>query len=388
VRKAWVRAERDSEVRQAARAWRKAGAIDDRALAAVEELFPAPWPNPTPVWSVLAFFFVSFAVVGLLAAIASANAGHAIATVAFLQAVLLAVAAESLRPSVSGAASASGTAAAFWSVTCLMIASADATHWGKRSVTLLLIVGAVAWAAAAWRWGYPVFAVFSSAFFFLFLARFAPGRALWFVLGSALAAACVPLLDRPSLPPSHRRSAAGTLAVCLIAVYVAVNPYSVDRDIVESIAFSHVPAAGPASFLRVPAALAIVVLPLFLLAWGIRSRRVLLLDLAIVFTALSLATLRYYVHIAPLWAVLAVSGAGLIGLALSVHRWLDRAPGRQRRGFTGDALFENEDRQQALGAVGAALTLAPGARSAPKPEPGAFQGGGGVSGGGGSSESF
>jgi hypothetical protein len=386
VRKAWVRAERDSEVRQAARALRSAGSIDERALSAAEELFPAPWPEPTLLWGALAFFFVTLAAAGLFAAIASAS--HSVGSVAFLMAVVLAATAEKLRPSHSGPTSASGAAAAFWSVICLMIGSADAASWGNRSLTLLLIVGTVAWAAAAWRWGYPAFAVFSAAFFFLFLARFAQGRALWLVLGSVLAAACVPLLDRASLAPSHRRSAAGVLAVCLVAVYVAANPYSVERDIVESIAVSHVPATGSATGASVPAALGAAVLPVFLFAWGIRSRRALLLDLGIVFATLSLITLRYYVHIAPLWAILTFAGAGLIGLALSLHRWLDRAPGRERRGFTADVLFENDDKQQALGTVATAMTLAPDSRSAPEPAPGAFRGGGGASGGGGSSQGF
>jgi hypothetical protein len=388
VKKAWVHAERDSEVRQAARAWRKAGAIDDRALARAEELFPAPWPDPTLVWRVLAFFFVSFAVGAVFASIVSAWHEHSVAAAAFVLAVLLAAAAEGLRPSESGAASASGAAAAFWSVTCLLIGSWDAAGWHDRGLTILLAVGAVAWAAAAWRWGYPAFALFSSASFFLFLARFAGGRALWFVLGAALAAACVPLLDRPALAPSARRSAAGALAVCLTAVYVAVNPYSLEQDVVESIAHPGASAVGRSAAVYTLAALGVVILPLFLLAWGIRSRRALIVDLAAVFTALSLATLRYYMHIEPIWAVLAVAGAGSIALALLLHRWLDRAPGRERRGFTADALFESEDKQQALGTVGTALALAPDAGGPPKPEPGAFQGGGGVSGGGGSSESF
>ncbi len=387
MRRAWVRAERDSEVRQAARAWRKAGATDDLGLAKAEELFPAPWPQPTLVWRVLAFFFVSFAVIGLFAAIAMASQGHAIAGVAFLFAGVLAIAVEGLRPSASGLAAASAGAAAYWSITCLLIGTADATKWGERSLTPLLIVGAVAWAAAAWQWGYPIFALFSSAFFFLLLARASAGRALWLVLGLAVAAACVPFLDRPALAPSHRRSAAAVLVAALAAVYVAVNLYSVDRHAVESIAKWNGPESVPAAW-RALSALATAVFPVGVIAWGIRSRRTLVLDLGLVSAGLSLATLRYYVHIAPLWAVLAISGILLIGLALSVHRWLDRAPGRERRGFTADALFENEDKQQALGTVGTALTLAPDARPVAEPAPGAFQGGGGASGGGGSSESF
>lgn len=388
MKRAWVRAERDSEVRQAARAWKKAGVIDDAGLAKVEELFPVPWPDPTIVWRVLAFVFVSFAVIGSFVALALASQGHVIAGVAFVLAAVLAVIGEGLRPSASGPTSASGAAAGFWSVTCLIIGTADLGHWGDRSVMPLLIVGTAAWAAAAWRWGYPAFAVLSSVFFFLLLARAEQGRALWLVAGAALAAACVPLLDRRALSPSHRRSAACVLAVSLIAVYAAVNPFSLDWRLVEAISSPHALAQGQPSFLRAPAAVGAAVLPLFLLVWGIRSRRTLLIDLGIVFAASSLATLRYYVHLAPLWTVLTAAGAALIGLALWLHRSFDRAPGRERRGFTADALFEDEDRQQALGVAAAAFTLTPEARSAPRPEPGAFQGGGGASGGGGSSQGF
>src|SRR5262249_18217345 len=51
VKTSWVQAERDREVRQAARAWHKAGVIDDGALSAIEALYPAPWPNVPPLWS-------------------------------------------------------------------------------------------------------------------------------------------------------------------------------------------------------------------------------------------------------------------------------------------------------------------------------------------------
>jgi hypothetical protein len=385
VKAAWVQAQREDEVRQAARAWRRAGAIDDSALAAIEALYPAPWPSPSLGWSALVFFFVSLATLGLFAAIVSTS--HAVATVAFLFAAVLAFAADRLRAAASSAAAAGGAAAGFWSVACLLIGVGDSTGWGGSAATACLLIGAAAWAAASWRWGYPVFAVFSSVFFFLFLARFLPGRVLWIALGAALAAVCAPLLDRKALAPSHRRSAAAVLAVALVAVYVAVNSYSLDRLVVESIVDLNPPAAHPSPAVKALAALATAVSPAFLLGWGIRTRRTLLLDLGIAFAALSLATLRYYVHIAPLWAILTAAGAGLIGLALSVLRWLIRSPGRERRGFTPDPLFEHEERQQALGALGA-LALAPEARTPAAAEPGAFRGGGGTSGGAGSTGSF
>ena len=388
MRAAWIRAERDAEVRQAARAWRKADAIGERELAAIEGLFPAAWADPSLLWSILAFVFVSFAAVGLFAALLTLTMWDEWGTIAFLLAVPLTVSAELLRPSPSGASAASGAAAAFWTVVCLLIGTADALSSNEHGLTIVLLAGAAAWALAAWRWGYFVFAVFSSVFFFLSLARLEQGRVLWLVLGAALAAACLPGLDRRALAPSHRCCAAAVFAVSLVAIYVALNLYSLDKQVVESVALARWNRpAGASEGGRTASALATAAFPVFLLAWAIRSRRILVLNLGIVFAALSLATLRYYIHIAPLWAVLTVAGAGLIGLALFIHRWLSRSPGRQRRGFTADALFEDDQRHQALGLIGA-LALTPQARGPSPDEPGAFTGGGGSSGGAGTSGSF
>jgi hypothetical protein len=137
---------------------------------------------------------------------------------------------------------------------------------------------------------------------------------------------------------------------------------------------------------RTLSAIATGVFPLFVLGWGIRTRRTLLLDAGIVSAALSLVTLRFYVHLAPLWVILSVAGSGVILLALCVHGWLARSPGREAGGFTAEPLFEDKDARQALGAVGA-LSLTPEARIAPA-DPGKFSGGGGGFGGAGSSGTF
>jgi len=379
-----VRAERNGEVRQAAHSWREANAIDEAALSAIEALYSAAWPNPGLLWGVLLFFFVTFFVGALLA---SVGILHQVEVTAFLLSGGLAFAADRLRPSASTVKAAAGGGAAFWSVVCLLIGTAEAIGSGERTWTLLLLVGAAAFAAGAWRWGYPAFAFFAGLFFFLLLARFPPGRALWLVLGAALAAACAPFLDRPALAPSHRRGAAAVLAVSLAAVYAAVNLYAFDRRIVESVSSTGWSTPhSPAATVRFLAAIATAVFPLFVLGWGIRARRTLLLDAGIVSAVLSIATLRFYVHIAPLWAVLSVAGCGLILLPLGVHRWLAQSPGWQRGGFTAEPLFEDKERQQTLGALGA-LSLSPQARSA-SPEPGRFSGGGGSFGGGGSSGTF
>lgn len=383
MRAAWVRGERDGEVREAARSWHEADAIDGVALSAIEALYPAAWPRLSLLWGVLLFFFVTLFVSGLLVTLATA---HLVEATAFALAGGLAFAADRLRQSVSAVGAAAGAAAALWSVVCLLIGAGDAMGWGTRNSTALLLVGAAAWAIAAWHFGYPAFAAFSAVSFFLYLASFPPGRALWLAVGAAVAAACAPLLDRPALAPSHRRGAASVLAVSLAAVYAAVNIYSLDHHLIEKSSAGWIAQVAPSEGFRVLAAAATAVFPLLVLGWGIRSRRPLLLDAGIVSAALSLATLRFYVHIAPLWVILSVAGGGLILAALGVHRWLSRAPRRERSGFTAEALFEDREKRQALGAIGA-LALSPEART-PSPEQGRFSGGGGSFGGGGSSGTF
>jgi uncharacterized membrane protein YgcG len=104
-----------------------------------------------------------------------------------------------------------------------------------------------------------------------------------------------------------------------------------------------------------------------------------------VLLALSLVTLRHYVHLAPLWVVLTLAGAALVGLALAAERTLRRAPGGEIAGFTADPLFADERRAQALQIVPVVAAFTPAATVA---EGEGFAGGGGKFGGGGASEKF
>jgi hypothetical protein len=387
MKAAWVKAERDSEVREAARAWRRSGAIDEATLAAIEARYPGPWPSSSALWSTLAFVFVTIAVLGVFVFLGSGF--RSVGPVSFLLAAGLPLVTERLRASPSAAAAASGGAAAYWAVACLTVGIADAFHFGEGAATPALLAGALAFGAGAWRWGYPAFAAFSASYGFLLFARFPGGRLVWLLAGCLLSAACLPLLDRPGIAPSHRRCAGAALATALAAVYAAVNLYSLDHRLIEALVDWRPRTALLPPALRTASALATAVFPAALLAWGILSRRRLLLDLGAVSAAFSLVTLRTYVHLAPLWTLLSAAGAALIGLALGLHRWLARSPDRQRGGFTGDALFEDQDRQNTVAVAAAALTLGPEPKgSAPAAEPGAFRGGGGVSGGAGSSGSF
>jgi hypothetical protein len=101
----------------------------------------------------------------------------------------------------------------------------------------------------------------------------------------------------------------------------------------------------------------------------------------------SLVTLRFYVHVAPLWIVLLASGGAAVAVGMLLNRYLASGPGRERHGFTAEPLFGEGSRARVIEA-GLGMALAPGSTpSGTPPKPG-FEGAGGGFGGGGASEKF
>jgi hypothetical protein len=181
------------------------------------------------------------------------------------------------------------------------------------------------------------------------------------------------------------------LLASLIGIYLACNRYSFDERWIEELRHRATdPEPGrPWPLLPVLSAIATALVPIAVLAWGIRGRRSLLLDLGILLSAASLVTLRAYVHLAPLWVVLAGSGTLLTGISLAISRALRRAPGGELLGFTAEPLFTSDRAQLALQAIASAAALAP--REAPAAsgaDSNRFSGGGGSGGGAGASDRF
>src|SRR5262249_2228451 len=105
----------------------------------------------------------------------------------------------------------------------------------------------------------------------------------------------------------------------------------------------------------------------------------------IVLVGLSIVTLRYFVHIAPLWVVLTISGAAVVVLASWLGRALRRAPDGEIGGLTAHGVFSGERRQRGV-AIGPGITpFTP--PSTPLAEEKGYAGGGRF-GGGGASERF
>jgi hypothetical protein len=387
---AWERA---AEVREAAEGWLRAGTIDRSTHAAVLNAYPDPCVTPSAVWRILTAVMVTAVMLCTLGAVwIAAQPGEAgLSLLLFVFAAMSLVATERLEASPRLARRGAAGATSFWACVFLLAALGLFLHEGlgiraERALDVVLLASALVWAAGCWRWGNPLFAGLSAVSLFVLLGRLPLGRVLWVVAGSALAGLAARRSDDAAWAPSHRRAAMILLVAGVMAVYVAVNVYSLDEHLLEGLRGFAPTRTAPPPGLFVVTAIATAVLPLVILVWAVMSRRTLLLDAGIVLLALSLVTLRHYVHVAPLWVALTASGALLIALALVVERALRRSPGGERAGFTADALFSDE-RRHLLQTVPVVAAFTPAAPAAAAEEKG-FTGHGGTFGGGGASEKF
>lgn len=385
--------ERAAEVHAAARGWRRAGAIDEATQERIREAFPDPCVTPGAVWRVLTGGMVAAIVLCTFAAAALGlwRSSTAIQILLLLWGAACLVATDvleasprSARRGAAGATSALGVGFFLLGLGLVLVESTRLP--GDDVVDVLLVAAVLTCGLAAWRWGSPLFAGLGGGALFCSLARLPHGRILWLVVGAALTGLAAWRLDEVRLAPSHRIGAAVLTVVGIGAVYAAANVYSLDEGSLEHLARIAPSREDLPRGARLAAAAATALLPLAVLAWGLRSRRILLLDTGIVLLALSLVTVRQYVHVAPLWVVLILAGALLVVLALAVERALRRARSGEIAGFTADPLFSDERRQQVLQIVPVVTAFTPEAR-APAPDPG-FAGEGGRFGGGGAQEKF
>jgi hypothetical protein len=385
--------ERAAEVDSAARGWRRAGAIDEATHQRIREAFPDPCVTPGAVWRVLTGGMVAAIVLCTFAAAALGlwRSSTAMQILLLLWGAACLVATEvleasprSARRGAAGATSVLGVGFFLLGLGLVLVESVR-LH-GDDAIDLLLVAAVLTCGLAAWRWGSPLFAGLGGVVLFCSLARLPHGRILWLLAGAALTGLAAWGLDEVRLAPSHRIGAAVLTVVGIGAVYAAANVYSLDEASLEHLARLAPGREDLPRSARLAAAAATALLPLAVLAWGLRSRRTFLLDTGIVLLALSLVTVRQYVHVAPLWVVLILAGALLVVLALAVERALRRARDGEIAGFTADPLFSDERRQQVLQIVPAVAAFTPEART-PAPDPG-FAGEGGRFGGGGAQEKF
>jgi hypothetical protein len=390
----WVGAERAEEVRAAARGWKRAGAIGEGTFEEISRRYPEPRTLPAPLWRILFFVLSSFVLLAVFAAFAVAarpNAASAWVLCAVFGVAFVAMADLQAR-SAAMALRGGVEAASFWGIVLLigalfLLFEEDLHLREPDGPNLVLLGAALLFAMGAYRWGNAVFAGFAAGALFVLLARAPHGRLLWVAGGVALSALAGRFTDRPSWAPSHRACAWGLVVCGIAAVYAAVNFWSLDHRTIEEFGSRArtLPDAWPGDGARAAAIVATALVPLAVLLRGVVRRRRLLLDAGLVLAALSLVTLRAYVHALDVRVVLAGAGALLIGGALALNRWLNRGPGGERRGFTADPLFADET---AFRAAELAPVLAAHAPAANPPDEPGFTGGGGSFGGGGAGTSY
>jgi len=380
--------ERSADVREAARAWKENGVIDEATLRRIEDHYSDPRLRLHKVWRILIFVLGTIAILALYLACIETMNTREYGIVAFAFAVALGIGTEFLSGS-RFAGTGADAATSFWAATMAVIAVAlqlgEAFHVGERpTFTLVALSGFLAFGFAAWRWGFWFHAGAATASLFLFVGRLPYPRIVWI----AAAVCLIPALDRfrdsSSLPPPHRRGLSAALAVAAAALYAAVNLYSLDQRFVEEITLA--PAGSKTAFPRALAIAATALVPVPFLIQGIRKRRRLVLDLGLGMAALSVATLHHYRPFHPQWAFLAGWGVALILAALAIGRALRRVPRGVWRGWTGAPLASETDASQGeIAAVIAGAAASHAQAPAPRPD---FEPGGGKFGGGGATGEY
>lgn len=382
-------ADRAAGVRSAARAWRDAGVVTPEAYAAIVAKYPDDRVRSGLALRILlavVTFVAAAACVGLLL-----FAGRNQVTLAFfVVAALCGVVAEVAVSLGNWCGRGPEEAAAAWAVLGAAIAVADplSSH-GDATATGALVACCVVSAVAAWRWGMPFFGLPWAVGLIGAVAYATHGGRLVIVpLALAVTGASWVVARARRFAPAQRRAGAWALGTALVVFGLATNRAVLDdvgggfaRDVVGLAGGAPGPAAAWA------ATLATALLPVVLLALGVRFRDRLLLWLGAAATAAAFVTLRVYVHGVPLWLVLLGAGAAVIAVAAALMRWIDAGPGRERGGFTVRDLLPEKSREFLVQAATAMATTS-ATPAGPEKVPASSTFGGGDFGGGGASSGY
>jgi hypothetical protein len=394
VKPAWRAADRAAEVLAAARGWRSAGLIDEGAFGSIVADHASTGRQLGPIWRVLVFFCVLVGVststtIGFISFGVRDAFGVGLTLLIFgaALAVVTDIVIDRCAFQPTGAEAATSLLAAGYLCAGAYVLLDDLHLHGHAALRLTYPWCAAVFGLAAWRWGFRLYAGAAAFFVLLLAAQFPGARPVWIAVAALIAAWASVASVASDLPLSHREGVELVRVVALAAIYAAVNYYSVDKGFLEEIgriAGAPPHRAGDAGLLL--AGVGSALYPAAILVWGLRSRDRALITLGVVAAALSLTTIRFYIHVAPLWAVLAASGAALAVTSVLLERWLRAGFDAERFGFTAAPLYD-EGRRERLLPVAAALALAPAARVLPEEPPG-VSGRGGAFGGGGAGGSF
>jgi hypothetical protein len=387
MRQPAILADRRQAVREAARDWMESGWMDSRAFEKVEQLYPDDRIRTGPAFRTLFFILTLAAIAAFLgAAYSQVDRAGAAVVVALAAGGICCLTTEYLinqsRRRQGGIESAFSIAA----IANLLIAATIFVieTWGMPDRSIAVVVGLFLFAgillgAAAWAWGYWLYMAVASACVFAAIINVPWGRFIYLITALVACRWLIPLCSSVELPPSLRKSAAAFTAVTVAAVYAGTNIFLLDDHF-----FDWIHSTGP--FPRWLAIACTVLVPFAIFLTGFFRRQRMLLILGFASGLLSLATLRAYIHVAPPWIVLVVSGIALMGLATGLRRFLDSGPGSERAGFTACAVTGQPERLRAAEIIATLGIMTPkGGAPAGQSE---FHGGEGKFGGGGASGKF
>jgi hypothetical protein len=366
-------AERKSEVRRVARLWKKRRAITPDALAQIEKLYSDDRSRVGPGFRILLFIFTVVAVLSAFGLLVLARVPWG--GLLLLMSIACVMATELQMGSTKRSSSGAEEATAFLAVSFLL----GAVVWILMDATdgfpwrMWFFLAALAWTLAAWRWGSWIYGVFA-AIAILGMSVFLPAtRILWVVTAGLLGPVLLSFSRSTRSTPSHRRACDAALLILLAAVYLAVHLGAYDWRLLEGYRWFGGGEQGPVErrWLFVAGT---ALMPLVLLVGGIYWRLPIFFRTAVFFGVVSLVTLRFYVHVAPLWVVLTVSGVAALAAALLLRRYLMDGPGGERHGFTAEPLYENLSRTDAV-EMGLAASLGSDTREKVEPPPTPYNGG-------------
>jgi hypothetical protein len=368
------RTDRLRAVRDAGRAWLRAGWIDGEQLGAIDAAYPEERALPGPVFRILYFILILFAAAGVTVLIGAVFGERILGVAFFVAAALICIAAAEWSIARGIGVESAPSLLALLNAAAVPVVASNA----QGSESILFMIWGVLCAAAAWRWGYWIYAGTAAVFLFAATRDLASARLIWIAAGAVLLLPLLAVAESEPVARRHRACAVAVIIVCAGALYVALNPYAVQ----------HLPIGRRMAYVWILPLSAVLTagVPALFLAYGIATRRRLMWTIGAVQAVASLVTLRWYVHVAPAWLVLLATGTAAIALAVALRRSLQSGPNRERHGFTAEPLLEDPEKRHV---VEVAATLAQfGGRAAAAPEEPRYRGGGGEFGGGGASGSF
>jgi MFS family permease len=391
------RADAQREVVATAEAWRRAGAIDDAALAAIRARHPDDRRRSRAGFRLLFFLFTllgglaTFGFAMALLGLGMMRGDQAkVAALLVVAAVVAALAADALtrihRLRELGVEEGLIALALGWALVAIVLGADLAGLAGESALFARAAAFALLAAAAAWRWAPPLAGVLAAGALFAALYGLPAARLLWILAGALLAWLARRGAGDERVAVAHRRRLDEAFVVAVAALYLAVHVAGISSDWFAWLTRRSGLTREISLELRALAWAAMTALPAALLAAGIRRRDRLQLALGGLLALATAASAADALALEPAWLVLTGAGVLLLAGVVALRRLLAARPNRTVGGFTDRALYEPDGRRSFLELAATLAALSPAPRPT-EPEPG-FRGRGGDFGGGGASGKF